>query len=1176
MTSKLRLSQIKLAGFKSFVDPTHISLPGQIVGVVGPNGCGKSNVIDALRWVLGESKASALRGETMQDVIFNGSSKRKPVSRASVELIFDNSLGKANGQWSSYAEISIKRVLQRDGDSSYHINNQHVRRKDITDIFLGTGLGARAYAIIEQGMISRIIEAKPEELRIFLEEAAGVSKYRDRRRETELRIGDTRDNLLRVSDILQELEKQLVHLGAQAEVAKQYRALETQRDTTQHLFWLVKKQEAEAQRVKFAHATERTRTELEAETARLRDIESQLETARSGHYQLSDALHAKQGELYTANAEIARLEQHIKHVADQRQRMTQQLANTEKQIEQQKHQRQGVHSLLEHWQRQQEGAGAKVAEAELLAESEGQNLPQAEQAARTAQDRHNELQREQLQQQQQLQLADTQRANLQRNIQQMESRRSRLLLEKDNLPGTDGGALQQAQQQVTELEMERAEQVEKLAHLQEQLPVADTQRRNQRDSLQQQERMLAQTEDRLNALQQLQRHIDSDKNLNAWLLQHQLDKLPRLWQSIRIESGWEDALEAVLRERLNALALPSLDAATAWSDAPPAKLAMFAPSGNGQSNVESVQLKSLLSYVQCQDAQVLPVMRDWLMHVYAVADVAQGYAQRALLPAGGWFVTPQGHLIGVHSVLFHAPDSQLHGVLARQREIEKLELELAEQNRNAEFSRQQVEQAEQHYQSIEMQIAPLRTAGNELQQRLHGMQMNILKLNQAHERSVERAAQIEREMQEAAELLAVEQNQQRGIDEQMATQREQIAAFYAQVDEAQRHANAQDIALREQRSRAQHAQHALQEAHFFAKTCTEKISDLQHNVQQITDALAQFEQNLTQLRADLSVSEDDTARQQLQAALLVRQACEQALGEARNILENATVNLQKFEQERLACEHKLNPLREKLGELTLKEQESRLHFEQWSEQLQGVDEQVLLPLLETGNNKPNALQSELNRLNADIEELGAVNLAALEELQTATERQAYLDAQATDLNEAMATLEEAIRRIDKESRELLMDTYNQVNLHLSEMFPVLFAGGEARLVLTGEEILDSGVQVMAQPPGKKNSSIHLLSGGEKALTAIALIFSLFQLNPAPFCLLDEVDAPLDDTNTERLCALIKKMSQHTQFVFISHNKITMELAQQLVGVTMQEKGVSKVVAVDIEEALRMRDEVMVA
>jgi len=1173
----LRLSQIKLAGFKSFVDPTHIAFPGQIVGVVGPNGCGKSNVIDALRWVLGESKASALRGETMQDVIFNGSSKRKPVSRASVELIFDNSLGKAAGQWSSYAEISIKRILQRDGDSSYYINNQHVRRKDVTDIFLGTGLGARAYAIIEQGMISRIIEAKPEELRIFLEEAAGVSKYRERRRETELRLGDTRDNLLRVSDILQELEKQLEHLGAQAEIAKQYRALEKQRDTTQHLFWLVKKQEAEAQRTRFANAIDKTRVELDAETARLRDIESQLEITRSEHYKLSDALHAKQGDLYSANAEIARIEQHIKHVAEQRHRLTQQIANTERQVEQQLHQRQGVHSLLEHWQRQQEGAGVKVADAEQHAQAEGKNLPQAEEAARIAQERHNELQREQLIQEQQLQLADTQRTNLQRNIQQLESRRSRLLLEKDNLPGSDTGALQQEQRLLGELEAARAEQVRKLASLQEQLPNADIQRQNQRDSLQQQERMLAQTEARLHALQQLQQQIDSDKNLNAWLQQHQLDKMPHLWQSIRIEGGWEDALEAVLRERLNALAVPALGDASAWNDGPPAKLALFAKTTGGQGDSGgTTELKRLLSYVQCQDMQVLPVMQDWLKDIYAVADLAQGYAQRGQLPVGGWFVTPQGHLVGAHSVLFHAPDSQLHGVLARQREIETLEQELAEQNRNAEYSRQQVVQAEEHYQAIEAQIAPLRNTGNDLQQRLHGVQMNILKLTQAHERSAERTKQIDHEMEEVAEHFESEQRQLTAVDEKMAILREQSSAFHAQVDEAQRHADTQDAALREQRSRAQQAQHALQEAHFFAKTCTEKIADLQHNIQQLSEALTQFEQNLVQLRADLSGSEDETAKQELQSALQVRQSCEQELASARNVLENATVALQQAEQDRLACEHKLGPLRDKLNELTLKEQESRLHAEQWAEQLQGVEEQELLPLLESGSKKPNALQSELNSLNADIEALGAVNLAALEELQTATERKAYLDAQAKDLNEAMATLEDAIRRIDKESRELLMDTYNRVNQHLAEMFPILFAGGEARLVLTGEEILDSGVQVMAQPPGKKNSSIHLLSGGEKALTAIALVFSLFKLNPAPFCLLDEVDAPLDDTNTERLCALITRMAQNTQFVFISHNKITMELAQQLVGVTMQEKGVSKVVAVDIEEALRMRDEPMVA
>lgn len=650
--------------------------------------------------------------------------------------------------------------------------------------------------------------------------------------------------------------------------------------------------------------------------------------------------------------------------------------------------------------------------------------------------------------------------------------------------------------------------------------------------------------------------------------------MPRLWQSIRIEAGWDDALEAVLRERLNSISMPHLDDAAAWHNVPAAKLALFSPASNGShTNSHANHLTPLMNYVQCHDAQVLPVMQDWLTNIYATADVAHAYAHRAQLPPGGWFVTPQGHLIGAHSIVFHAPDSHLHGVLARQREIERLEQEAQEQNHLAEQAKQQVAQAEQHYQTIEVQIPPLRNAGNELQQRMHSLQMQILKLNQAQERSTERTTQIDKELQEVAELLSIEQSQSQGIEQQMIVLREQNQASQTQVEEAQRHAHVQDNALREQRGRAQHAQHALQEANFFAKTCAEKITDLQHNIEQIVQALAQFEQSLLQMNHDLSASEDEPAKQQLQAVLNTRQAAELALAEARNALENATVNLQKFEQERLACEHRLNPLRDKLNELGLKEQESRLHFEQWSEQLQGSDEQALIPLLESTNSKPNALQGELNRLNADIEALGAVNLAALEELQAATERKAYLDAQAKDLNEALATLEEAIRHIDKESRDMLMATYNQVNQHLAEMFPILFGGGEARLVLTGEEILDSGVQVMAQPPGKKNSSIHLMSGGEKALTAIALVFSLFQLNPAPFCLLDEVDAPLDDTNTERLCALIKKMAQQTQFVFISHNKLTMELAEQLVGVTMQEKGVSKVVAVDIEEAMRMREEV---
>jgi chromosome segregation protein len=1168
----LRLSQIKLAGFKSFVDPTHIALPGQIVGIVGPNGCGKSNVIDALRWVLGESKASALRGESMQDVIFNGSGKRKPVARASVELIFDNSLGKAAGQWSSYAEIAIKRVLQRDGDSSYYINSQHVRRKDITDIFLGTGLGSRAYAIIEQGMISRIIEAKPEELRVFLEEAAGVSKYRDRRRETELRLSDTRENLLRVDDIRLELEKQLVHLAEQAEVAKQYRALEARRDITQRLLWLVNRQDAETRRARFAQQIEKFRTELEAETAGLREAESQLESARSGHYRLSDALHASQGDLYEVNAEIARLEQHIAHLNDQRARLSQQIDSGERQIEQQRNQLQGVQGLLTHWRRQQGEAAAKVETCENHANTEAQHLPQAEQAVRGAQERYNAVQREQLVQQQQLQLADTQREHVLRNVQQLEARRSRLLMEQDNLPRPDTEALAQAQAQAAELDAEHRAQQQQLAQLQEQLPAADATRREKRNAAQELERQLAQVEAKLAALRQLQQQVDNDKNLKQWLAGRQLDQLPRLWQSVRIEAGWEDALEAVLRERINAIAIRGLDEAGGWNSTPPGKLAVFAPDGvRAPARQDDQGFTPLSRFVTCQDEHAAPVVADWLSGVYAADDLAQALGQRAHLPTGAWLVTPQGHLVGAHSVLFHAPDSQVHGILARQREIEQLQQEARQRAAALEQGKQQAQQAEETYHAIEARIAPLRSAGGELQQRQHALQVQILKLTQANERSSERAAQIAQELQELAEQVAGEQRQRDEIAERMEIMREKIAAQAAETEHARQEAAAQEAHLREQRERAQRAQHELQEARFFAKTCAEKIADLEQNLKQTGAAVGQLEQALAQNREELGALQDSDSQQQLQQALELRHVREQALANARNTLEHATLNLNRLEQERMAYEQKLHPLREKVSDLTLKEQEARLNYEQWAEQLHGADEAALLPLLESSS-KPAALQGELNRLTGDIEALGAVNLAALEELQAAQERKSYLDAQAKDLTEAMGTLEDAIRRIDRESRDLLMSTYDEVNRHLSEMFPILFGGGEARLVLTGEEILDSGVHVMAHPPGKKNASIHLLSGGEKALTAIALVFSLFQLNPAPFCLLDEVDAPLDDTNTERLCKLIGKMAQQTQFVFISHNKITMELAQQLVGVTMQEQGVSHVVAVDIEEAMRMRED----
>lgn len=1167
----MRLSHINLAGFKSFVDPTHIALPGQIVGIVGPNGCGKSNVIDALRWVLGESKASALRGESMQDVIFNGSGNRKPVARASVELVFDNSLGKAMGQWSSYAEIAIKRVIKRDGESSYYINNQHVRRKDVTDIFLGTGLGARAYAIIEQGMISRIIEAKPEELRVFLEEAAGVSKYRDRRRDTELRIGDTRENMLRVADILHELDKQLTHLTEQAEVAKRYRELQVRHDTTQRLLWLLNKQDAAARRVRFAQAVEKNRNELESETARLRDIESQLESARTEHYGLADALHSKQGELYTVNAEVARLEQQLGFLSDQRNRLSLQISSSERQIEVQRGQLQGTQGLLAHWQQEQQEAGLRVAEREGLAEIESQKLPEVEEISRTAQTRFNDVQREHLQLQQQLQLADTQRTHIQRNLQQLDARKQRLQQEQENLPQADTDSLQIVQQQQAEMEAERSEQEQQLAELQERLPAADELRRGGQNAVQESGRQLAQAEARLSALEQLQRQIDQDKNLKDWLNKYQLDHVPHLWQSIRIEAGWDEALEAVLRERLNALAISSLEDAAQWSEAPPAKLAVFAGNDTAAATTASLDgMVPLAKYVHCQNASAEIVLHDWLMNVYAASSLDEALANRGKLPAGAWLVTPQGHLVGAHSLLFHAPDSLVHGILARQREIELLQQQTQQLSESLEQSKLRAQQAEQSYADIESRISPLRNSVNNLQQQQHNAQMQILKLTQTRERNLERGSQIAHELQELAEHAAGEQRQLEEIAERMEILRENMALQQAQVEQVRQQAMEQESILRQQREHVQKTQHELQEARFFAKTCTEKITDLERNLQHGNVTLAQLEETLAHAREELAGLSDSLSQEKLQESLQQRQQREQALAEARNILEHATLSLNKLEQDRMSCEQKLHPLRDKVNDQILKEQEARLQFEQWAEQLQGVDEEALLPFLEGA--KQSGLQNELNRINDDITVLGAVNLAALEELQGAQERKVYLDAQAKDLNDAMETLEEAIRRIDKESRDMLLATYDAVNRNLSELFPILFGGGDARLVLTGEEILDSGLQVMAHPPGKKNASIHLLSGGEKALTAIALVFSLFQLNPAPFCLLDEVDAPLDDTNTERLCKLIKKMAMNTQFVFISHNKITMELAQQLIGVTMQERGVSKVVSVDIEEALRMNDD----
>ena len=1173
----MRLTQINLAGFKSFVDPTHIPVPGQLVGVVGPNGCGKSNVIDAVRWVLGETSAKHLRGETMQDVLFNGSGQRKPVNRASVELTFDNSLGKAAGQWSQYAEISIKRILQRDGDSAYYINNMHVRRRDIADIFLGTGLGARAYAIIEQGMISRVIEAKPEELRIFLEEAAGVSKYRERRRETELRLRDTRENLLRVEDIRQELEKQLTHLQGQAEVAKRYHALHGELATSQGLLWLTRRQEAAAARTRHSREIERIGIELEAETAKLREAEKRLEGLREEHYRAGDAMHAAQGALYESNAEVARLELEIGHVRENRQRIEQTITTLGAQLVNAEAQLSGARENLEVSRSRAAEAGERAAACEAGLALEGDRLPIAEEAYRSSQDRRDEIQRALVAAEQALQVESTKLDHAARVLEQLSAREERLRDELAALPATDETALARLGEQAREVERDLEAQRSALAAKERALSELEQALRAKTEALDAATQRATGTDARMQALRQLQERIARGQELEGWLRERALDRAPRLWQDVEVSEGWELALEAVLRERLNGIELEDLGRVDEWlADAPPGKMTVVDASASAGEAARFAlhDAEPLLRHVTCRSPRLQAVLAEWLHEVYVVSDNAGALALRSRLPAGALAVTPDGHIHTRHSVSFHAPDSELHGVISRQREIEQLESEVAAQHDAAAERQRDVSIAEEGIERQKSELGALREAVAQSQERHHALQMEVLRLTEEGRRSTQRGEQIAQELAEVSEHSDAER-----------AQREDGAANSARLEAERAKANADlqlamelhgraDTALTEQREALLQAQRAQQEALFETRSAEAKIAEIDAAMRMLDDRRVALESTLASERQALAGCDESAWQAQLQQALVKRGERERALAGARDALEGMETKLKDVEQERLVSEQRLEPLRERVNEVRLKEQEARLTEEQYAQQLadSGADEEALKALLEKGT-RASAMQAEITRLNEELKALGAVNLAALEELEAAQERKPYLDAQSQDLVEAMTTLEDAIRRIDRETRERLQTTFDAVNVHFSRMFPALFGGGNAKLVLTGEEILDSGVQVIAQPPGKKNSSIHLLSGGEKALTALSLVFSMFQLNPAPFCLLDEVDAPLDDNNTVRFCDLVKKMSETSQFLFISHNKITMEIANQLLGITMQEPGVSRVVAVDIEEAMKLTEEV---
>ncbi|MES2991005.1 MAG: chromosome segregation protein SMC [Pseudomonadota bacterium] len=1169
----MRLNSIKLSGFKSFAEPTNFQLPGQLVGVVGPNGCGKSNIMDAVRWVLGESKASELRGESMQDVIFNGSGNRKPASRSSVELVFSNEDGRAGGQWNRFAEIAVKRVLTRDGTSSYFINNQPVRRRDVQDVFLGTGLGPRAYAIIGQGTISRIIESKPEELRLFLEEAAGVSKYKERRRETENRLKDTRENLTRVEDILRELNSNLDKLEKQAEVASQYRALQTSGETKLHQLWFLKHRDAASEEARVKKNVAEAINALEARTAELRHGEAELETIRQAHYAASDELHAHQGSLAEAALEVSRLEERIRYVVEGRARVEQRLVELSAQNEQWALRQTEAQDELERIAEQIATADEQGEVLAAQAEEQSGNLPTFEDAVRAAQNASNEQRTKVGAVQQQIQVLAAESRNLDDQKRQFNARRDRLAAERNQLAAPDVDRLAELKQKHAVADEAAGVADARLHELNDQVPALDEERRTRQDSVNAESGKQADLSARLDALRALQEKVQTEGKLKPWLAKHGLDSLQGLWTKIHIESGWETALEAALRERMGALEVGRLETVRAFAnDAPPAKLAFYTPPNAAISNTHQT-LSKLSDLLRLSDAGLKALLNDWLEGVYTAASIDEALAERAKLTHGEVIMTRDGHAVSQFAVAFYAPDSEQAGMLARAQEIENLERQLRAQVLIAEEARSALVRAEATYTDASQRLVVARREAGETQTRAHQLQVELLRLSQLAEQTSTRRAQLDEELAEIdaqledlAERGATGEARFEELDMQLATTQERHAELDDAVIVAERK-------LAEAREQLRALERQSQEAQFAARALAARRGELQRGIETATEQLAGNQQAHASLQEELVRLTDASAQAGLQEALALKLDREAALGAKRSEYDDLTLRLRSADEQRMQHEQSLQPLRDRITKLQLEEQAAQLGGAQYLDQLvaANVDFEALAAGIEANGVKLTGLQGEIDRINREINALGAVNLAALDELTASRERKTFLDAQNADLIEAMTTLEDAIHKIDLETRDLLASTFDQVNTYFGRMFPELFGGGNAKLVMTGDEILDAGVQVMAQPPGKKNSTIHLLSGGEKALTAIALVFAIFQLNPAPFCLLDEVDAPLDDANTERYAKLVKQMAQGTQFLFISHNKIAMEMAEQLIGVTMQEQGVSRIVTVDMDAAVSLAE-----
>ncbi|NOT85794.1 MAG: chromosome segregation protein SMC [Methylococcaceae bacterium] len=1175
----MQLEKIKLSGFKSFVDPTTIPINGNLTAIVGPNGCGKSNIIDAIRWVMGESSAKHLRGGSMADVIFNGSSGRKPVSTATVELVFDNTVQKLGGALAQYDTISIKRQVSRDGSSVYAFNGKTCRRKDVTDLFLGTGLGARSYAIIEQGTISRMVESKPEDLRIHIEEAAGISKYKERRQETETRMRNTRENLERLTDVRDEVDKQLNSLQKQAAKAEQYTQLKQQERTTKlellAMRWDAYQQTSTQLQQKLqAVAAEHNQVFSEAKT-----VEQTILTQRAAHKTLQTEHEQRQGHFYQVSAEVGQLEQAIRHNEKDHEQTLLEITRLEQ------HSAQALQEL----QADQEGleeinsellllettiASAKQQETSCLATQ--QQLLQQQASWQQQWDQHRT---ENAKHKEQAEVQRVKIAQYEQQNRQLNSRLDKLHTERDELKNSRLAEEKlQLEEQLEQVELQQAELQAELHIILQQLEQQQALRKESQALLQSHQATLHTVMGKITSLELLQQHAMGKDNqkLLPWLKKMQISDRQRLAEFIEVEAGWETAVETILGDCLEAVCVTELD-----------NLLPGLAELNEQSlTLFETPLNSVMSAANAKDKPALlallpKIKAPWslqslLAGIYCAPDIAGARALLPQLQAHESIITPDGTWLGTQWVkVIRAKDAK-HGVLQREQQLRQLKQQQTELQaeitilieqletidailKSAAVQRDTLQQQEKaHAAAAAHERSQLQVCAAKMQQQSHRLQQLSGEIDDtlAETQEIsETVSQADLTLTTAATALESLTLQQQTLEQARQLLQQQQASAEQALQDARRDVQ-QQLAQRESLRASENL-------------TTKQIERLKLQHQQAVERHAQLQQKLQALLLPL-----DDERLDLEALTLKKQRLDQELREQRQLVQQTEQGVTEWAEKHVKLQQALEKHKQQLDKIRFEQQECDVRQQTVTEQLQELEADVtvvLQALVQNVEATEAVWKARLEKLTAQITNLGAINLTAINEYQAQAERLNFLNEQHADLITALETLTQAINQIDKESRQRFKETFDKINSGLQLKFPKLFGGGKAYLELTNEDILEAGVNIIAQPPGKRNSSIHLLSGGEKALTAVALVFAIFELNPAPFCLLDEVDAPLDDANVGRFSQMVAEMSETVQFLYISHNKATMEIAKQLAGVTMKEPGVSRMVAVDIEESLSLAE-----